>query len=274
MTTRLTLLGTGGGRFTTLFQTRATGGLYVEDGAARLHIDPGPGSLTQLHKAGLDPRETTGVLVSHAHLDHCNDANLVVAGMTRGGTENRGFLVGSVSVMDGHDGAPPVITPYHRNLVTKYETAHPGQTTRVSGKRVTFLPTEHRDPTNVGFKIETANGVVSYYTDSIARDDLIAPLEGSRVVVLGVTRPRGAAIPHHLSTDDACDIAERIQPDLLVITHMGLKLLRQGAEPEAKYVQQQTGVRTVAGEDLMRVGLGEHVAVHAPGQAAAPTQRT
>lgn len=262
--TTLTFLGTGGGRFTTLFQERATGGLYLEDGATRLHIDPGPGALIQMHAAGLDPRETTGVLVSHAHLDHCNDANLVIAGMTRGGTEERGFLAGSVSVIEGHGGDPPVITPQHRNLVTSYETARPGETARISGTRVEFLETEHRDPTNVGFKLHTDNGVVSYFTDTIVRDDLVAQLEGSRVVILGVTRPKGARISDHLSTEDAVDIARRIQPELMVLTHLGLKLLRQGAEPEARYVEDQTGVRTVAAKDLHRIELGDEITVHDP----------
>lgn len=261
---QLTFLGTGGGRFTTLFQERATGGLYLEDGAARLHIDPGPGALVQMHEAGLDPRETTGVLVSHAHLDHCNDANLAIAGMTRGGTEERGFLAGSVSVIEGHDGEPPVITDYHRNLVTSYETAHPGETARISGTRVEFLETEHRDPTNVGFKLHTSEGVVSYFTDTIVRDDLVDQLEGSRVVVLGVTRPRDAGISGHLSTDDAADIARRVEPELLVLTHLGLKLLRQGAEPEARYVEEQTGVRTIAAQDLTRVELADEITVRHP----------
>lgn len=267
--TTLTFLGTGGGRWTTLFQRRATGGVYLEDGATRLHIDPGPGALQQLHAAGKDPRETTGVLVSHRHLDHANDANLVIEGMTRGGTEERGFLAGSVSVIEGADGQPPVVTPRHRDLVTEYKVARPGETARVSGMRVEFLDTEHRDPTNVGFKLHTSDGVVSYLTDTVVREDLFDQLEGSRVIVLGVTRPKGASIPDHLSTEDAVDVAERYEPDLLVLTHLGLKLLRQGAEPEAEHVERKTGVRTVAARDLARVDVGETVAVELPEDAPA-----
>lgn len=270
--TTLTFLGTGGGRFTTLFQERATGGLYLEDGPTRLHIDPGPGSLNQLHRAGKDPRETTGVLVTHRHLDHCNDANLVIEGMTRGGTEERGFLAGSVSVLEGLNGEPPIITPRHRGLVTDYEVARAGESARVSGTRVEFLETEHRDPTNVGFKLHTDGGVVSYFTDTVVREDLLDQLEGSRAIVLGVTRPKGARIPDHLSTEDAVDVAERYEPDVLVLTHLGLKLLRQGAELEAEHVQRQTGVRTVAARDLTRVALDEDVHVDHPEEAADPPE--
>lgn len=261
---KLTFLGTGGGRFSTLFQARATGGVYLEDAAARLHIDPGPGALLQLHAAGLDPRDTTGVMVTHSHLDHCNDANLVVEGMTRGGTEKRGFLVGSVSVMEGHGGSPPIITPYHRDLVTDCATARPGGSYRVSGTRVEFLPTEHRDPTTIGFKMETSAGTVTYYTDSIARQDLIDPLEGSRVLALGITRPRSAHIPHHMTTDDAADIARQVEPELLVLTHLGLKLIREGPEKEARYVEEETGVRTIAAQDLMEVLVADDITIKPP----------
>lgn len=254
---RLTFLGTGGGRFSTIFQARATGGVYLQDGPANLHIDPGPGAIQQLHEAGLDPTDTTGVLVTHHHLDHANDTNLAIAGMTEGGTEERGYLVGSVSVMEGHDGQPPVVTPRHKQIVASHETARPGEAARVSGTRVQFLETEHRDPTNVGFKLDTSQGVVTYFTDTIAREDLIEQLAGSRVLVLGVTRPKGASIPHHLSTDDAVEVANRVEPELLVLTHLGLKLIRSGPEPEADYVERQSGVRTVAARDLMNVDIGE-----------------
>jgi phosphoribosyl 1,2-cyclic phosphodiesterase len=152
---------------------------------------------------------------------------------------------------------------------TETITARPGQAARVSGRRVGFLETEHRDPTNVGFKIETSAGTVTYFTDTIAREDLVDQLEGTRVLLLGVTRPRGAHIPDHMSTEDAVDIAERIQPDLLAMTHLGLKLIRRGPEPEARYVEQETGVRTIAAQDLAELTIEEGVRVRDP-QAPTP----
>lgn len=260
----LTFLGTGGGRFATVFQTRATGGVYLEDGPAKLHIDPGPGALQQLHAADLDPTKTTAILVSHRHLDHANDVNVLAAGMTEGGTEERGYLVGSESVMDGLDGDPPVVNRRQREIVAEHATARPGESARVSGRRVRFLETDHRDPTNVGFRIETSQGPVTYFTDTIATDELVAQLEGSRVLMLGVTRPRGARIPDHLSTDDAVDVARQVEPDLLVLTHLGLKLLRRGPGPEAEHVETETGVRTIAARDLTRVRVDDGIEVRHP----------
>ena len=51
--TRLTFLGTGGGRFVTLNQERSTGGIYLEDGY-KVHIDPGPGAVHALKRNRID----------------------------------------------------------------------------------------------------------------------------------------------------------------------------------------------------------------------------
>ncbi len=90
--TRLTLLGTGGGRFATVTQERATGGVYLEDGVS-LHIDPGPGSLVMMKRARLDPMRTDGILVSHCHPDHYTDAEVLLEAMTNGTQTQRGFLL-------------------------------------------------------------------------------------------------------------------------------------------------------------------------------------
>ncbi|MDG6221546.1 MAG: MBL fold metallo-hydrolase, partial [Candidatus Thermoplasmatota archaeon] len=114
--TRITFLGTGGGRFSTITQRRATGGILVEDGN-RLHIDPGPGALVHLVAKGFDPQKLDGVLVSHCHPDHYNDAEILVEAMTSGGNKKRGLLLGSVSVMEGIDGFSAAVSPYHQEKV-------------------------------------------------------------------------------------------------------------------------------------------------------------
>ena len=47
---RLIMLGTGGGRHTTMFQARSTGGFLLDTGKSRIHMDPGPGALTNMCK--------------------------------------------------------------------------------------------------------------------------------------------------------------------------------------------------------------------------------
>ncbi len=265
--TTLTFLGTGGGHAGMVGQGRATGGLYLEDGASRLHLDPGPGAIVQMHRAELDPTDTTGVLVTHNHLDHCNDASLAVEGMSQGRTKQRGYLVGAESVLEGTDDRPPVVPRSHRDLALHHETARPGHTSRVSGLRVSYLATDHDDPTSIGFRIDTRAGVVTYYTDTRPRQDLLTQLEDTRVLVLGVPCPRGSRVPGHLNTEDAQTIARRVDPELLVLTHLGPELLKAGPDREASRIQEATGVPTVAARDLTRIRADHDLRVCHPGQA-------
>jgi ribonuclease BN (tRNA processing enzyme) len=93
MVFRITFLGTGGGRHTTMYQTRCTGGMLVEHGNGKhLHIDPGPGALTQMKRIHYDLTRTESLIVSHAHPDHYSDAESVIEGMTFGGWKRRGCL--------------------------------------------------------------------------------------------------------------------------------------------------------------------------------------
>ena len=92
--TRLTFLGTGGGRFATMYQTRATGGIYLADNI-KLHLDPGPSALHNMKCAAIDPAKTDGLLLSHCHPDHYSDAEVLVEGMSKGGIVKRGALIGS-----------------------------------------------------------------------------------------------------------------------------------------------------------------------------------
>jgi len=78
----MTFLGTGGGRFATVYQVRNTGGIYIEAGV-NIHLDQGPGTIINLNRLGIDPARTDGVLVSHCHPDHYADAEVLIEGMTR-----------------------------------------------------------------------------------------------------------------------------------------------------------------------------------------------
>ena len=97
---RITFLGTGGGRFATVYQVRNTGGIYIE-AEANIHLDPGPGAVINLNRLGVDPADTDGVLVSHCHPDHYADAEVLIEGMTRCNFSQRGLVAGSRSVIDG-----------------------------------------------------------------------------------------------------------------------------------------------------------------------------
>ncbi len=259
MITRMRFLGTGGGRFSTIFQSRATGGIYIESGI-RLHVDPGPCSLNQLKNFHINPTKTDVLLISHCHPDHYTDGEIMVEGMTHGGRKRRGLLVGSKSVLEGVDDVGPAISPYHRSLIN-HKTLEAGDFLNLGDVDLEATRSVHSDPTTIGFKFHTQNGVISYVADTELSDEVVEAHRGARVLILPVTRPRSSRIDWHLSTEDAVDFIKRVEPEITFFTHFGLKMLRVPPEIEAYWVQEETGYRVIAAKDGMKVSIGTRITV-------------
>ena len=263
--TSLTFLGTGGGRFATIYQIRSTGGIYIEDGI-RIHLDPGPGALTNMRRLSLDPAKTDAILISHCHPDHYVDAEVLLEGMVLGGFKKKGVLVGSPTVLEGRDNLGPCISPYHRSLPERLIVARVGDEIRIMDMNISVTPTVHKDPYGVGFRFHTSNGDISYVSDSEIADEVVKAHRDTRVLILNLTRPIASKVPRHLSTEEAIEMVDDIGPEMTVLTHFGMKILHEGADKQAKHIEERTGVRTVAAEDLMRVGVGKTARVTRRGE--------
>jgi len=55
-------------------------------------MDPGPGCIVQVTNRKLNPEELSAIIVSHRHLDHSADVNVMTEAMTEGGFKKRGIL--------------------------------------------------------------------------------------------------------------------------------------------------------------------------------------
>jgi len=207
--TKLTFLGTGGGRLVTLTQERSTGGMYLEDGK-RIHIDPGPGSLGAMRRNGIDPTRTDAILISHCHPDHYSDAEILIEGMSVGKRGRRGTIIAPLSVIRGRGNIGPAISRYHREKLRSVIVLSPGDSYDLDGIVIRGSPSVHSDPSGIGFRIETSGGIYSYVADTELRDEIVQAHEGARVLVLAVTRPLKARIPGHLSTEDAAYFAGKV----------------------------------------------------------------
>ena len=256
---RITFLGTGGGRHTTMYQVRSTGGMLIEHDGRFLHVDPGPGALTQMHRIRYDLTRTDSVIVSHCHPDHYSDAESVIEGMTRGGWTRRGSLYGSQTVLRGNGRLGPCISDYHQGIVSSVSVFEPGDVLDVDGMRVDICRADHSDPTNVGFRFHTADGIVSYVSDTAYSDEIADQYIGSRVLLLPVTTPTGNRIKYHLCTDDALTFVERVRPVLVIFFHLGVFIIRRGPDKEAESVERATGIRTIAAHDLMVLDVGREL---------------
>ena len=257
---KITFLGTGGGRFATITQKRATGGIYIADKALLMHVDPGPGALVKMHEFGIDPMATNVIFVSHAHPDHYTDAEILIEAMTMGGRRHRGMLIGSESIINGIKDFR-AISFYHKGLVKEVRAVKPGDKFYINyWYEMEITPSLHSDPTTVGFKLALDNGIISYISDTQYFEGLADFHKEARLMILSVTRPIGMKIPFHLSTEDAVEIVKKVNPELAILTHMGIKFMNVASE-QANFVSEETGVNTIAAMDGMRVYMEDKIEI-------------
>ena len=67
----------------------------------------------------------------------------------------------------------------------------------------------------------------------------------------------GNRIRYHMCTDDAISFVERVRPELAVFVHLGIVIIRRDPSKQAAMVQDATGIRTIAAEDLMTIDVGD-----------------
>ncbi|KAA0015381.1 MAG: MBL fold metallo-hydrolase [Thermoplasmata archaeon] len=257
---KITFIGTGGGRFATIFQKRATGGIYIAEKGLLMHVDPGPGALVKMYEHGLDPTQTDVIFVSHAHPDHYTDAEILIEAMTLGGKNRRGMLIGSESVINGINDYRP-ISFYHKKIVKEVKVAKPGDKIMLKDwYELNITPALHSDLATIGFKLVLESGAVSYTSDTQLFDGLIEAHKGARLLIVCLTRPLNGKIPFHMSTEDAAELIGGVKPELAILTHMGLKVIQQ-ATKQANWISEKTGIPTIAAIDGMRIYLEDKIEI-------------
>jgi len=261
----LIFLGTGGGRFVTITQERRTAGIRIVGEDLNLHLDPGPGALVHSINEGLDPQKLNAILVSHSHPDHYADAEVMIEAMTHGMTRKHGVLAAARSVLVGNDAVEASISKYHQQMVEQRIEATPDAKFKVGGTEISATRAGHTDPDAVGFKFETEFGAFAYTSDSEHFEGIAKYYQHLKLLILCVMRPSGKPWKGHMTTDDAARIIEEARPEQAVLTHLGMKMILEGPAREAEFIQERTGVPTVAAVDGMVLNFGETVTVRKAG---------
>ena len=246
---KITFLGSGGGRFSAISQRRMTGGFRIDNlGGKNYHVDPGPGALIRTYQFGFDPRNLSGIFVSHAHTDHYNDAEILIESMTRGMTKYNGTVFGSTSVLKGFEKWGPCISSYHQS---KSDTVvlEPGVVKEVDNIKVKGTEIEHGDPAGIGFQIDYNGFKVSYTSDTGYFEGLGEAHKGADILIASVLRPGNKSIPGHMCSRNFMDLIEEVQPKVAVMTHLGLKMISNNPVKKKKKISKQTGVKTIAAFD-------------------------
>jgi len=248
----ITFLGTAGARFVVIRQFLASGGAWLNLGDTQLLLDPGPGCLVQATKRKLDPSKLSAIILSHRHLDHSGDINIMIEAMTEGGSKKRGIVFAPADALD----QDPVILSYIRDEPEKVEILREGGHYKVND--IYFeTPVRHHHPVETyGFIFRTPHHTFCWITDTRYFDSLPHYYTGD-LLIINVVRLNPGAPVDHLSLPEAKGVIEEIKPKVAILTHFGMTMWRARPWELAQRLADETGISVIAARDGMRFDLAK-----------------
>jgi ribonuclease BN (tRNA processing enzyme) len=248
----ITFLGTAGARFMIIRQLAASGGIWLNLNGTQLLLDPGPGSIVQVNKRKLNPEKLSAIILSHRHLDHSGDVNVMVEAMTGGGFKRRGIFYAPSDAL----GDEPVIYSYLKNSLEGVVVLEEGMSYSVGN--ITFsTPVKHIHPVETyGMIFQSGGHRFSYIADTLYFDGLIKHYASELLIINMVfTEPRPPV--EHLAIADAARIIAGIKPKVAILSHFGMHVWQARPWLIAEEMTKQTGVRVIAARDGMKVDLAQ-----------------
>ncbi len=246
----LRFLGTGGARFVVAKQLRASGGIWMRFGATQIHVDPGPGALVRALGAvpPCVPPELDAIVLSHKHLDHSGDVNVMIEAMSQGGWKPRGALLAPADALDFE----PVVLPYVRAFVPREERlVERGGPIAINDVEIRTSLRHRHGVETYGLHFRQNGTTVSYLPCTRFFPELIDDYRGHApdVLIMNVLRFRDTLDVDHLTFDDARLLIDGIRPNAVILTHFGTKMLEQDPALLARGLEDEFGVRAYAAYD-------------------------
>ncbi|MCK5473917.1 MAG: MBL fold metallo-hydrolase [Candidatus Aenigmarchaeota archaeon] len=240
-------VGTGGGRMATITQLRKTAGIFLELKGAKIYLDPGPGAIVHARAEKLPLEKIDCVLLSHKHIDHTNDAEVLIEAMTKGVRENKGILAAPKSTISE-------LTEYHQAAPKKIIKIKPGDKFNIGDLNIESTKTTHTDKDGVGFKF-FASKKISYVGDTVYSKDIARQHKGADILILNClylvndNKGKDVEFAKHMDLADAIKFVRDIKPKLCILQHFGMGMILKKPWEKAKEVEDATGVKTIAARD-------------------------
>jgi phosphoribosyl 1,2-cyclic phosphodiesterase len=249
-------LGTAGARFVMMKQLRASGGTWLNLSETNILIDPGPGTLVKCWRSRpkLDPSRLDAIVLSHKHLDHSGDINVMIEAMTNGGFKKRGLVFAPRDALE----EDPVILHYLRDYPERIEVLKEGGKYQI-GPVTLKIPKRHQHSVETyGLNFCAEKRSISFVTDTFFFPELSKFYPGE-VLVINVVRLKKDARKdiQHLSLEEAKRIIAEARPKLAVLTHFGMTVIKAKPWELAEKIEEQLGTKVVAARDGMSINLDE-----------------
>jgi len=241
-------LGTAGARFVMIKQLRASGGIWISCFGANVLVDPGPGSIVRCaaSKPKLDPSKLDGIILTHRHLDHSGDINVMIEAMTEGGFKKRGVVFCPEDAIE----EDPVILKHTRVFPQRLEILKANETYKV-GEFEFQTSMRHIHPVETyGLKFQIKNTSVSVLADTKYFKELEDFYKTDILIICVVFLEPRMGIDH-LNFSDAEALIRNIKPKKAILTHFGMTMLAAKPHIKAEELTKKFGIDVVAAYDGM-----------------------
>jgi ribonuclease BN (tRNA processing enzyme) len=242
----ITFLGTAGARVMVANQIQASGGMWLNLQGTQVLVDPGPGSIVQIVRRNLQANQLKAIILSHRHLDHSGDMNIMVEAMTQGGFQPHG----TVFLPSDALGPEPVLYSYLKKYLDSIEVMEEGKTYHLDS--ITFsTPLRHiHSVETYGIKFTIGERNFAYIADSRYFDKLIENYHSDLIIVNVVFMDNRFKVDH-LSILDVEKIIRGIQPKAVILTHFGMQLWKARPWEVAEQLTEKLGIKVIAARDGM-----------------------
>ncbi|MDI6759031.1 MAG: MBL fold metallo-hydrolase [Candidatus Omnitrophota bacterium] len=245
-------LGTAGARFVMIKQLRASGGIWVSYKGANILIDPGPGSIVRCaaSRPKLDPSKLDALILTHRHLDHSNDINIMIEAMTGGGFKKRGIVFLPADAL----GENPVISRHAIGFPQKIEFLEENKKYSVGEFEFTASMKHLHSAETYGLKFNMHNTGVSLLSDT-RYFEALTEFYKTDILIICVTFYEPHPEIDHLCLSDAKEIIKKTNPKKAILTHFGMTMLKSKPHIQAKKLTEELGIEVAAAYDGLTLAL-------------------
>jgi len=217
--------------------------------------DYGPGSLVRClaSRPKLNPMDLDGIILTHRHLDHANDINIMIEAMTNGGFKKRGAVFAPTDAYE----EDPVILKYIRDHIEKIEILKEKETYKIGN--ISFsTPIRHiHGVETYGLNISGEDISISIITDSKYFEGLESYYQGDILIINVVLIEKRKEIKH-LCLSDAEKILSANKPKLCILTHFGMTMIKHKPWEIAEKLTKKYGVKVIAAQDGMEIDIDQY----------------
>jgi len=236
-------------------QLRASGGIWLTLDGTHVLIDPGPGALIHClsSKPKLNPQDLEGIILTHRHLDHSNDINIMIEAMTNGGFKKKGVVFAPRDALQ----EDPVILNYAREQIDHIEILKEKGKYQIGNISFeTPIRLKHGVETyGINFRGKTSS--ISLITDTDYFTGLASHFTGD-ILIINVVMLEDKSTIEHLCLQEAEQIIKVNKPRLAILTHFGMGMVKAKPWEIAEHLTKKLGVSVIAAQDGMLVDIDRY----------------